>query len=146
MAIAFFGLASRLGWKTAAVGALFLPLSVAVYAFGLGSWAQFGIGILACLCFVSASIAGSKLWARMPGFEACAKWTMPVYLMHTIFAAGLRVVLLKLGITSALIHIPLGLAIGFVGPVIAMIVMEKLRPLDFLVYPNRYVKLGRSSR
>lgn len=82
----------------------------------------------------------------MPGFEALTNWTMPVYLMHTIFAAGLRVALLKLGVASALVHVPLGLAIGFVGPVVAMALMERLRPLDFLVYPNRYVKLGRSSR
>ena len=82
----------------------------------------------------------------MPAVEKCAQWTMPVFLMHTIFAAGLRVVLLKMGVTSALVHIPLGLAIGFIGPVLAMIIMERLKPLDFLVYPNRYIKLRRSSR
>ena len=146
MAMAYFELVRRLSWKAAAVGALFLPLSVVVYALGLGAWAQFGIGILACMCFVSTAVVGSGVWARIPGFEALANWTMPVYLMHTIFAAGLRVALLKLGVTSALVHIPLGLAIGFIGPVVAMILMERFKPLDFLVYPNRYVKLGRSSR
>ena len=54
--------------------------------------------------------------------------------------------MLKVGVTSALVHIPLGLAIGFIGPVVAMILMERFKPLDFLVYPNRYVKLGRSNR
>lgn len=146
MAMAYFGLVRRLSWKAAVAGTLFLPLSVAVYALGLGAWAQFGIGILACTCFVSAAVVGSRVWARIPGFEAFANWTMPVYLMHTIFAAGLRVALLKLGVTSALVHIPLGLAIGFIGPVVAMILMERFKPLDSLVYPNRYVKLGRSNR
>ena len=146
MGVAFFGFAERLSTRTALVGALFLPLSIVVYFFDLGPWLCFCVGILACLCFVSLGVAGSKVWARMPAFEKCAQWTMPVFLMHTIFAAGLRVALLKIGVTSALVHIPLGLAIGFIGPVLAMIVMERLKPLDFLVYPNRYIKLKRSSR
>ncbi len=144
--IAFFGVAARLSLKTVLAGALFLPLSVVVYAFSLGPWAEFLIGVLACLCFVSAGVVGSSLWSRMPAFTKCAQWTMPVFLMHTIFAAGLRVALLKVGVTSVALHVGLGLAIGFAGPVLAMIFMERFKPLDFLVYPNRYVKLGRSNR
>lgn len=143
--IEFFELTNRLSTKTILLGALFLPLSIVVYALDLGPWTCFCIGILACICFVSAAVVGSKQWLRMPGFEKCAQWTMPVFLMHTIFAAGLRVVLLKVGVTSVLVHVLLGLVIGFVGPVIAMIFMEWLKPLDFLVYPNRYIRFGRSS-
>ena len=146
MAIAHFELVGRFSTRTIIVGALFLPLSIPVYALGLGSWFEFGIGILACLCFVSVSVVLSGMWSSLPGFEECVKYTMPVYLMHTIFAARLRVVLLKLGVTSALVHISLGLTIGFVGPVVAMIFMDRVKPFDFFVYPNRYVKLGRNSK
>lgn len=145
MGIAHFGLMARLSVKTAAVGALFLPLSVLVYARELGDWAQFVIGVLACLCFISIAVVFGAVWSRSSAFVRCANWTMPVFLMHTIFAAGLRVVLLKLGIASAALHIVLGLIVGFVGPVLAMLIMERLKPLDFLVYPNRYIKLGRSN-
>lgn len=69
---------------------------------------------------------------------------MPVFLMHTIFAAGIRVVLVKIGVTTPTVHVVVGLATGFVGPVFAMLAMERLRPLDFLVYPTRYVKPGRN--
>lgn len=145
MGIAYFGLVARLSVKTVAVGALFLPLSVLVYTCELGDWAQFIIGVLACLCFISIAVVYGAAWSRPSAFARCANWTMPVFLMHTIFAAGLRVVLLKLGVASAALHIPLGLIVGFVGPVLAMLIMERLKPLDFLVYPNRYIKLGRSN-
>jgi hypothetical protein len=76
-------------------------------------------------------------------FAYFAKYTMPIFLMHTLFAAPLRSVLLKLGITSAPFHIVIGLAFSFLGPIVAMIVLEKVKPLDFMVYPTRYIKIGK---
>lgn len=144
MSLASLGWLKSLNWKTALAGLLFVPLSVLVFLFFRNDFAELLVGFLACLCVVSACYAAFAPGESHPGLERMCVWTMPVYLMHTIFAAGLRVVLIKLGVTSALIHIPLGLAIGFIGPVIAIIVMERLKPLDFLVYPNRYIKIGRS--
>ena len=62
--------------------------------------------------------------------------------MHTLFAAPLRCVLVKIGISNPVIHIVLGVLISFAGPVIAMLVMEKIKPLDFFVYPLRYIKFS----
>lgn len=68
-----------------------------------------------------------------------SKYTMPVFLMHTIFAAALRALLLKLSITNATLHIVLGIAISFAGPVVAAVIMSKVRWLDALLYPNKYI-------
>lgn len=61
--------------------------------------------------------------------------------MHTIFAAGLRSVLLKLSITNGTVHIVLGLIISFLGPVIATVIIERIKYLDFILYPNKYIKI-----
>ena len=65
---------------------------------------------------------------------------MPVYLMHTIFAAGLRSVLLKIGITNGAVHIVLGIAVSFIGPIVAIEIMKRLK-LDIFVYPAKYIKI-----
>ena len=69
-----------------------------------------------------------------------AKYTIPIFLMHTIFATGIRSVLFKLRITNSIIHILFGLIITFIGPVIAAVIMEKTH-LDFLLYPLKYIKI-----
>ena len=60
--------------------------------------------------------------------------------MHTIFAAGLRAVLLKIGIMNSVVHIVLGIAVSFVGPIIAIEIMKRMK-LDIFVYPANYIKI-----
>ena len=67
---------------------------------------------------------------------------MSVFLMHTIFSAGLRAVLLKINITNTAVHIIAGIIASFVLPVIAQIFMEKIH-LDFVIYPLKYIKIGK---
>ncbi len=137
----------ELGWQrllTRRVGLAclsFLPLSLAVFAAGAGDAAQLALGLVACVCVLSLCRSATSD-ARPAWLDACARFTMPVYLMHTIFAAGTRAVLLRLGTSSALVHVPLGIAASFVGPALAILAMERLAPLDFLVYPTRYIKIG----
>ena len=70
--------------------------------------------------------------------DLLAGYTMPVFLMHTIFAAGFRAVLMKLGITDSGIHVAVGLFVSFACPAIAAVIMERLK-LDFVLYPNKYL-------
>lgn len=95
------------------------------------------------LCYAIASILHSIFsnGEQNKVFAVIAKYSMPIFLMHTLFAATFRIVLFKVGIDNAVLHIILGLVVTFVGPITGMIVMEKIRPLDFIVYPTRYIKL-----
>ena len=70
-----------------------------------------------------------------------SKYTMPIFLMHTIFAATLRSVLLKVGVSNSTIHVISGLLISFVGPIIAAKIMGKFKWLDVFLYPTKYLKL-----
>ena len=66
---------------------------------------------------------------------------MPIFLMHTLFAASLRTVLFKLGIQNAVIHVILGIAISFIGPMIAAVIMKKSKWLEFFLYPGKFIKM-----
>lgn len=65
---------------------------------------------------------------------------MPIFVMHTIFAAGCRILLVKLGITSALIHIPLGVFVAFALPSIYYLIAKKLKLFMFFIYPKKVLK------
>lgn len=75
------------------------------------------------------------------GIDFLAEYTMPIFLMHTLFAAPLRSVLMKVGIENAVIHVVVGLGISFIGPIIAAWIMKKTRWLEFFLYPNKFVKI-----
>ena len=70
-----------------------------------------------------------------------AKYTMPIFLMHTLFAAPVRTILLKIGITNAVAQIVVGLLAGFIGPVIVAMILEKTKYLEFVLYPNKVIKI-----
>jgi len=74
------------------------------------------------------------------------RYTMPIFLIHSIFAATLRSVLLKVGITNVVIHITCGIAISIFGPVIAARVMKKTKYLEFFIYPGKFIKIETSKK
>ena len=123
---------------------LFITASVIIQLKGLQLiGVDFVMGVLACYSIVSLihGIYSTKNQSKV--MDYMSKYTMPVFLMHTLFAAPLRSLLLKIGINNVIIHFTLGLIISFIGPIIAMRIMERLKPLDFIVYPNRYIKIAK---
>ena len=72
----------------------------------------------------------------------------PAYLGDTLYAvpalapdtAGIRVVLMRLGITHAIPHLILGLFCGFFFPWLLSLWSESFAPLHFLFYPKRKKK------
>lgn len=125
------------------LAAVFLTLTVVLpdlqtnYLF-----AAFGMSVLACSATVLIAISCKQ---QPPALQFMTHYTMPVFLMHTIFAAGWRIVLTKLGVSSGVTHIVTGLAISFAGPVIAAWMMGKVKGLDFVINPGRYVQLGKKN-
>lgn len=105
-------------------------------------WYGFLLAMLACYSIISVIYSIFEEGVQSAPWGILAKYTMPVFLMHTLFAAPLRSVLLKLGVNNLIVHVVLGLCISFAGPVVAMILLEKLKPLDFVIYPGRYIKFN----
>ena len=126
--------------KGIVVGISFFALSV-IYYFYIGevSLLSFILGLMACYSVISI-VSGLLNNNSNSIFKFLGKYTMPIFLMHTLFAAPLRSVLLKISVRNAAVHIVVGLIISFVGPILAMTIMEKLKPLDFAIYPGRYLR------
>ena len=120
-------------------GLLFIILSNLVYTAEIGSAAiSFAMGLLACAAVIMMVAGFEEKFGR--GMKLLAKYTMPIFLMHTLFAAPLRSVLMKIGIENAVIHVVLGLGISFSGPIMAAWIMKKTKWLEFFLYPNKIIK------
>lgn len=120
-------------------GVLFIILSIMVYTAEISSSAVFFVmGLLACVAVIIMVAGFEKKFGR--GMEFIAKYTMPIFLMHTLFAAPLRSVLMKVGIENAVVHVVLGLGISFAGPITAAWIMKKTKWLEFFLYPVDYIK------
>lgn len=120
------------------IGLLFLGLSIAVYMTNVQSLAvSFVLGLMACATIILLVVAYEDKFGNAMRF--LAKYTMPIFLMHTLFAAPLRSVLLKIGITNAVVHVALGLGISFAGPIATAWIMKKTKWLEFFLYPNKFI-------
>lgn len=126
-------------WKAGGVAVLLIPMTLWGYSreFPLGlsivySLLGGGLGCLAVIC--PAFGVQRKIPEKWIIFSR--KNTLPVFLMHTIFAAGVRSVLLKLGITGASVHTVFGLLASIVLPVIAAEIMRKSKWLYFWIQPD----------
>ena len=114
-------------------------LSVAVYMMEIRSDAvSFAMGLLACVAVILMVADYETKFGKCMDFFA--KYTMPIFLMHTLFAAPMRSVLIKIGIENAVIHVVLGLVISFAGPIIAAWIMKKTKWLEFFLYPNKFIR------
>lgn len=125
-----------------ATGVIFLLLSVWIYIAGVEHGViSFLLGLLACFVVITLIEKIYENGKQSAVFGTLAKYTMPIFLMHTLFAAPLRIVLFKLGIQNAVIHAILGIAISFIGPIIAAIIMNKSKWLEFFLYPGKFIKM-----
>ena len=125
-----------------ATGVIFLLLSIWVYLIGINHGViSFLLVLLACFSVVTLMEKIYENRRQSAAFGALAKYTMPIFLMHTLFAAPLRTVLFKLGIQNVVLHVILGIAISFIGPMIAGIIMKKSKWLEFFLYPGKFIKM-----
>ena len=117
-------------------GLLFIILSILVYKAGIsGGLSSFVMGLLACIAVIMMVAGFEEKLGK--GIDFLAKYTMPIFLMHTLFAAPLRSILMKVGIENAVVHVVLGLGISFAGPIMAAWIMKKTKWLEFFLYPNK---------
>lgn len=91
------------------------------------------IGIYICIN-IFKNIKKSKI------LDTFKKYTFQIYLMHTIFAAGIRIILLKLGITNYYIHLIFGLLASIYIPVLISIISEKNKYTNFFFYPVKTIE------
>lgn len=122
---------------------LFFVGSFAVIARNVSSGiVGFIFGICGCSAVVVVAITAKFTDTSRKVVRWMSDYTMPVYLMHTIFTAGMKSVLLKFGVTNAAIYIVSGLVISFAGPILVGFILKKLKWAEFILYPGKFIKFG----
>lgn len=95
---------------------------------------MFLLGIYASILFISI-LQNCKVISRFLDF--INKYSFQIYLLHTIFTAGSRIILLRLNITEWWIHVPIGTVCGIVFSVFAAIIAKKVGFLNFFFFPTK---------
>ena len=98
-------------------------------------------GIYASILFISM-IQKWKPVARFLGFMN--RYSFQIYLLHTSFTAGIRIVLQRMGITQWWIHVLIGTVCGIVCSVFVADVAKKSRFLNFFFFPGKVWRKGAS--
>ncbi len=126
-----------------ATGTVFFLLSILVYQKEIEfNGISFFMGVIACISVIILFLSFFKEKEQNKIFKFLIKYTMPIFLMHTIFAATIRSILAKIGISNGYIHIIVGIGGSFIGPILAAIIMEKYTWMKFFLYPRKYVKIS----
>ncbi|WP_171960023.1 acyltransferase family protein [Roseobacter denitrificans] len=89
-----------------------------------------GLGLTLCLILPLMTLStyyGKSGWAQAIAFLGMI--SLAIYVMHTMFSAGLRILLLNAGIHDLSVHLILGLAIGILGPLLAYLAARRLKLL-----------------
>lgn len=68
------------------------------------------------------------------------RYTFQVFLTHTIFAAGARILLLKIGIKNYFIQFVIGMVVSIYVPVLVSIISNKIVYTDFVFYPTKTIE------
>lgn len=98
-------------------------------------------GIYASVLLISM-LQACKPAARFLDFMN--RYSFQIYLLHTIFTAGIRIVLLRLHITQWWIHVPVGTLFGIACSVLAAIIAQKIGILNFFFFPTKFLRRKRA--
>ncbi|WP_026926301.1 acyltransferase family protein [Granulicoccus phenolivorans] len=91
--------------------------------------------VLAVLVVLLLAGAIARRW-QLDWFARLGRDSLPIYLAHIAFAAGVRVVLLRLGVTDVWLHLVAGTAAGIGGPLLLTTLLGK--PLWWLFRRPRW--------
>lgn len=98
-------------------------------------------GICCSIMFIS-EICKNRIISKI--LLTINRYSFPIYLLHTIFTAGIRIVLAKLEINIYIIHLFIGMLFAIVGPYLCMKIAERNRYLEFLFYPGKILKIRKN--
>ena len=94
-------------------------------------------GIYASIMFISL-IHNMKFVSDFLNF--INKYSFQIYLLHTIFTAGIRIILIRLNVNGWVVHIVAGTLCGIVFSVLAAIIAKKTKFLNFFFFPSKILK------
>lgn len=123
-------------------GSAFTALSVLIYKASMQhAMVSFLMGLIACFSIIMTVMMVFKNGKQTAVLAYLSKYTMPIFLMHTLFAAPMRSMLLKVGICNAAFHVTAGLIISFAGPITVAEIFKRSKWLELFLYPGKLIKI-----
>lgn len=103
------------------------------------SFYRFALGVIvsSCVIIIFVKYFNHDYLIR----KYISELTMPIFLLHTVFAATIRSALFRLCINNAYVHIFVGIFISFFGPVAFYYCCKKIGRIDIIFYPTKYVRI-----
>lgn len=95
-------------------------------------------GIYSSVMFISL-LEDVKIISRFLLF--INKYSLQIYLLHTIFTAGIRIILIRLNITQWWLHIIVGTVCGIFFSILAAIIAKKIKFLNLFFFPTKTFKM-----
>ena len=77
---------------------------------------------------------------KLKPFNSFKKYTFQIFLMHTIFAAGARIIMYRFNIMNFWIHLIIGLIVSIYIPVLVSIISNKIKFTNFFFYPIKTIE------
>lgn len=111
-----------------------------IYKFNINLKLQQIINIIFAIGGIELLKNKFKLITKNSFLDTFKKYTFQIYILHTIFAAGIRIMLLKIGITNYIIHIFFGLIFSIYIPCTIAYICEKIRYFNILFFPIKTIK------
>lgn len=123
------------------LGIVFLIVSIGIFDKKIDvRGLSFFMGCMACAAVTMLIAYNFKDNTQNRLFGFMAKYTLPIFLLHTICAAPVRIVMTRIGITNVFLHIVVGGISTFVVPIIIAKIAEHFKCLNFWFYPIKYIK------
>ena len=93
--------------------------------------------------FVVATAIAFERFSKDTFIGKIGRNTMLIYLTHVIFVGGTRTILFRMNIYNLYINILLGMLVTTIGSAVVWAAAKKIPALDFIFYPNKYIKYKR---
>jgi fucose 4-O-acetylase-like acetyltransferase len=103
---------------------VFVPCVIALIGFGTPphSWSTVPAALAGCGFVIFLSACSGPVIAVL---SRLGRLSMPIYVMHILFCAPLRILLLHAGLTSVPVLLAVLLAVGVLGPLAAFAVLDR---------------------
>lgn len=132
-------------WKVSAkIGIIGTHLIFGVMSIYLGISGKPIIDDIEELIGIVSSIALISLLCNIKGVNkfllSVNRYSFPIYLLHTIFTAAVRIALLRLGVKNYFVHVSLAMLFGMLIPIIVASISERITALNVLFYPSKTLR------
>ena len=96
------------------------------------------LGIASSIMFISL-LQNIRFIARFLDFVN--KYSFQTYLLHTIFTAGIRIIMIRVNLTQWWLHVLVGTVCGLAFSVLAAEIAKKIKIFNFFFFPSKSYSL-----